>query len=153
MYEFHDVALAGHPGAEETSRTIREVFHWPQIQKDTEAHVRRCLICAQCKRHNPTPNAPQRPRQPQEPSETIAVHIMGAYPATSKGNRFLLVVTVIGSSGFRQRLPIPRPPLAKSLQTLAGSALGNRLIHTTGKPNRAEEPGTKETTPCPSEGG
>ncbi|KAJ3641849.1 hypothetical protein Zmor_028321 [Zophobas morio] len=93
MYEFHDAALAGHPRAEETSRTIREVFHWHQNQKDTEAHVRRCLICAQCKRRNPTPNAPQRPRQPQEPFETIAVDIMGPYPATSKGNRFLLVVT------------------------------------------------------------
>jgi transposase InsO family protein len=39
------------------------------------------------------PAAPQKPRQPKRPLEAIACDLMGPYPRTPSGNRFILVVT------------------------------------------------------------
>ena len=36
LYEHHDVALAGHPSAEETLRTIEGTYFWSQMKKETE---------------------------------------------------------------------------------------------------------------------
>ncbi|KAH0820797.1 hypothetical protein GEV33_001994 [Tenebrio molitor] len=60
-----EAALAGHPGAEETERSIAQHFHWPKLQENVRRYVRRCLLCAQYKCGSSHPAAPQKPRQPK----------------------------------------------------------------------------------------
>ncbi|KAH0817259.1 hypothetical protein GEV33_005532 [Tenebrio molitor] len=93
LFSYHDEALAGHPGAEETERSIAQHFHWPKLQESVRRYVRRCLLCAQYKCGSSQPAAPQKPRQPKRPFEAIACDLMGPYPRTPSGNRFILVVT------------------------------------------------------------
>jgi hypothetical protein len=50
LYENHDKALAGHPGAEETERIIRQHYHWPRLSPETREYVRHCLLCAKSRR-------------------------------------------------------------------------------------------------------
>jgi transposase InsO family protein len=93
LYENHDQNLAGHPGAEETERTIREDYHWPRLSADVRDYVRHCLLCAQVKKGAPQPTAPLKPRQPRRPFEIIACDVMGPYPETPAGYKYIFVVT------------------------------------------------------------
>jgi hypothetical protein len=138
IFEHHGVPLAGHPGAEETHRSVRESYHWPTSQRDIRSYVKSCLLCAQYKRRPNQPNAPLRPRQPQRVFETIACDIMGPYPETLRGNRFIFVVTDIftrwiedpGEPARGRRLCplwVPSNNHYRQRQTVQLSAMGPRL--------------------------
>lgn len=89
----HDSQAAGHPGAEQTRRNIMKHFHWPGLGRDARNYVRECVICNTRKARRSDGDAPQQPRQPDTAFKTVALDIMGPYPRTSTGKRFLLVVT------------------------------------------------------------
>lgn len=93
MYCHHDIPTAGHPGAEETLRAIQEAYYWPAVGQDVRRYVRECLLCAQFKRRPRHATAGQRPRAPTRPGETVAIDVMGPYPETPSGNRFIVGVT------------------------------------------------------------
>lgn len=90
---YHENGYAGHPGAEETSRSIRESYNWRTMVSDVKEFVNECLVCA-CYKRDPRP-APKRmrARHPAKPWETIAVDLMGPYPCSNSGKRHLFVVT------------------------------------------------------------
>ena len=97
MYEYHDADTAGHPGAEDTLRAIREHHHWPMMHLCVQhlyvpEYVKLCHLCASMKSSAAT-QANLRPHQPREPWDTIAVDLMGPYPMTGRRKRFILVVT------------------------------------------------------------
>ena len=89
---FHDAPLSGHPGTHETLRAIRTQFQWPGMSQDVRRYVSVCRVCA-CAKQYSQPKAEQRPRQPEGPWHTVAVDIMGPYPRSNNGKRFLLVIT------------------------------------------------------------
>lgn len=93
LFEHHDAALAGHPGEDETLRSIQDHFHWPTIKKTVRQHVRTCLLCARVKGRASRNHAEQRPRQPRQPFESVACDLMGPYDPTPEGYRFIFVVT------------------------------------------------------------
>ncbi|XP_033229768.1 uncharacterized protein LOC117181317 [Belonocnema kinseyi] len=49
LYEYHDARLAGHPGAEETLRTIQALFYWERMRKQVQEYVKGCHLCSSCK--------------------------------------------------------------------------------------------------------
>ncbi|KAF2893489.1 hypothetical protein ILUMI_12684 [Ignelater luminosus] len=93
LYSHHDAVLAGHPGADETIRSIAALFHWPTLARETRQYIQSCLLCAQYKRRPHQPAAPLRPRQPQQPFEVLACDLLGPYPVTAAGHRNIFVVT------------------------------------------------------------
>ncbi|KAF2885926.1 hypothetical protein ILUMI_20247, partial [Ignelater luminosus] len=93
LYEHHDATLAGHPGEDETVRSIQDQFHWATLSRETRGYIKQCLLCAQYKRRPHQPEAPLRPRQPQQPFEVLACDLLGPYPETAAGNKYILVVT------------------------------------------------------------
>lgn len=93
LYEYHDSTLANHPGMDETLRAIQQQYTWRHLRRDVRDHLKQCWICA-CTESQKSPYADhQTPRQPQRPWETIALDLMGPYPRSSKGKRFILVIT------------------------------------------------------------
>ncbi|KAL7291774.1 hypothetical protein TKK_0014559 [Trichogramma kaykai] len=90
LFEFHD--QIGHPGEDETIRSIASRFHWPGQSNSVREHVKLCHICA-CGKKAKTSPTDMRPHQPTEPWKTIAVDFMGPYPITARRKRFILVVT------------------------------------------------------------
>ena len=93
IWGYHDVPLAGHPGSEETIRAIQEHFFWPGMSREIRRYVAGCHLCICTKPlHGKTVDG-QRPRSARMTWETLAVDLMGPYPLTKRGNRFILVVT------------------------------------------------------------
>ena len=93
ILEYHDKPLPGHPVAEESIRAIQSRFVWPGMTRETRRYVMGCHLCICCKPirgHHPDG---LRPRTVKTAWDTIAVDLMGPYPRTNKGHRFILVVT------------------------------------------------------------
>jgi hypothetical protein len=67
LNEFHDVPEAGHPGYEETLRSILGQYTWPTVSRDVRAYVKDCLICATTKRGPIQPGAPLHAYNPERP--------------------------------------------------------------------------------------
>lgn len=89
----HDSQQAGHPGSRQTARNIIQYFYWPGIACSVRSHVRECLPCNHFKARRTDGNQQQTPRIPTEPFDTIALDIMGPYPKTARGKRFIVVIT------------------------------------------------------------
>ena len=93
VHEFHDTPLSGHPGADETIRSIREFFFWKGMNREIRRYVAGCHLCICCKpTHGQQPSA-QRPRSARSAWDSVAVDFMGPYPRTSRGNTHIMVVT------------------------------------------------------------
>ncbi|XP_051155402.1 uncharacterized protein LOC127277975 [Leptopilina boulardi] len=93
VWEYHDVPLAGHPGVEETTRSIKEYFFWPNMSREIRRYISKCHLCLCSKPIHHRVVAGQKPRKPHSAWETVALDLMGPYPLTTRGNRFILVVT------------------------------------------------------------
>ncbi|KAK2898063.1 hypothetical protein Q8A73_014443 [Channa argus] len=84
-------AGAGHFGNSKTVRRLRQRFYWPGCRQDAELHVHWCDDCTAQK--GPT----QRSRGPVQqylvgaPMERVGVDILGPFPTTEDGNRYILV--------------------------------------------------------------
>ncbi|KAK2899766.1 hypothetical protein Q8A73_012895 [Channa argus] len=87
----HGSAGAGHFGNSKTVRRLRQHFYWPGCRQDAELHVHCCDDCKAQK--GPT----QRSRGPLQqylvgaPMERVGVDILGPFPTTEAGNRYILV--------------------------------------------------------------
>ena len=93
IWEYHDAPLSGHPGAEETIRSIQRFFSWPGMNREIRRYVLGCHLCICCKPIRGQATRSLRPRPARSAWETIAIDLMGPYPLTTQGNRFILVVT------------------------------------------------------------
>ena len=94
---FHDDPLACHPGANETLRAVRESHFWPRMREDVRRAVGNCATCLLAKAGRPIAKGVQHFRQPTAPWEIVAIDMMGPYPRTSRGKRFILVATDVMS--------------------------------------------------------
>ena len=93
LWEFHDDPLAGHPGCDETHREIQTRYYSPGMRRSILWHVNSCHLCICYKPIRTTTRDALRPRAAQRPWETVALDVMGPYPPSATGKRFLLVVT------------------------------------------------------------
>lgn len=91
LHEYHDTPLAGHPWTDETVRAIRRRFTWDNIRQDVRAYVKQCHLCACTKATRPNHLDQLQPHQPTTPWTTVADDLMGPYPRTGRGKKFILV--------------------------------------------------------------
>ena len=130
IWEYHDAPLSGHPGAEETLRAIREHFIWPGMSREIRRYVAGCHLCICCKPVHGRQKIGQRPRPARTAWETVAVDLMGPYPRSNKGNRFILVVTDMFSRW------VEAFPLRQSTATKLTQVLENEVFSRWGYPRR-----------------
>lgn len=90
---YHTNRDAGHPGVKETIRAISQYYTWLGIERDVRYFIRNCMTCARTKAVPDKPRAPLGSYQAREAFEIISVDLMGNYPRSSKGNKYILVVT------------------------------------------------------------
>uniref|UniRef100_A0ABD2WRQ5 Integrase catalytic domain-containing protein n=1 Tax=Trichogramma kaykai TaxID=54128 RepID=A0ABD2WRQ5_9HYME len=74
------------------SRTPGSERNAASTPEDTRDYVRNCTTCKEIKKNRTLPYA-QRVHKPSKPWDTVALDLMGPYPATNDGSRHLLVVT------------------------------------------------------------
>ena len=88
----HDLPFAGHLGREKTIQRILRRFYWPTLFHDVRSY---CQTCEECQLHKGRRNrAPMIPLPIiGEPFKRIAMDIVGPLPRSSRGNRFILVLS------------------------------------------------------------
>lgn len=86
----HGSTGSGHFGVSKTLRRLRQGFYWGQHRRDMEDFCRRCDACAAYKGPLDQSHAKLQQQAVGAPMERVAVDIMGPFPVTERGNRFVL---------------------------------------------------------------
>lgn len=90
----HDMPTSGHMGTYKTYNRVAEKYYWPKLRYDVANYVRKCAVCAAHKLDQKKP-AGLMTAQPRvyKPWEMISTDLMGPLPRSTRGNKYILVVT------------------------------------------------------------
>lgn len=90
----HDEPTAGHLGFTRTLRRIQEKYYWPGLNADVARYVK---TCRDCQRRKTPPTRPAGLLQPIEPPwkpfQQIGMDLLGPFPTSTCGNRWIVVAT------------------------------------------------------------
>lgn len=92
MIEYHDAPTAGHYGAERTLRRISSKYYWPGMRRFVAAYVKDCIPCQRYKATNTKPSGLLRTPAACRRFETLAMDLVGPFPMTSEGYRWIFIV-------------------------------------------------------------
>lgn len=87
----HGAVGAGHFGITKTLNRLRQRFYWAGCRQDTELFVHCCDACTAQKGPSRRSHAPLQQYQVGAPMERVGVDILGPFPTTDLGNRYVLV--------------------------------------------------------------
>ncbi|KAJ8337204.1 hypothetical protein SKAU_G00384240 [Synaphobranchus kaupii] len=87
----HGSVGAGHFGNNKTLHRLRGKFHWPGCRHDVELHVQCCDSCTAQKGPSQRSRAPLQQHLVGAPMERVGVDVLGPFPVTDSGNRYILV--------------------------------------------------------------
>ena len=89
----HDCVLAGHLGRKKTEQKLLQRFYWYQVRDDVKLWVTKCEVCQMNKIPPKRPKAPLGNMLAGAPLDRMCTDVLGPFPTTQRGNRFILVVT------------------------------------------------------------
>lgn len=94
LQECHDEMTAGHQGVFKTYKRLQQRYYWPKLRKDVATYVSRCKVCQAVKYDQKSPAGFMGERRGvDEPWKMISSDLMGPFPRSSNGFKYLLVVT------------------------------------------------------------
>ena len=88
----HTSLMSGHLGIKKTLSRIQRSFYWHNIKESVRLFIANCVVCGARKRPTSKPNAPLGEYNVGSPMDRVALDIMGPFPTSNKGNRYVLVV-------------------------------------------------------------
>ena len=107
LKEFHSDLSSGHPGYLRMYNRVRQHYKWTNMRDDIRNFVKDCVSCQRNKRFIKKPKAPMELTTTSNKSfEKLFIDIVGPYPITEQGNRFLLTVQD-DLTKFSFAIPIP----------------------------------------------
>lgn len=90
---FHDNELGGHLGGFKTLRRIQDQYYWPGMSADVGRYVSRCETClAQKPLQRAEHGLMGKQRKATQPWQLACIDIMGPFPRSRKGYKYLLVI-------------------------------------------------------------
>ncbi|CAI5668788.1 unnamed protein product [Oreochromis niloticus] len=87
----HGSTGSGHFGVSKTLRRLRQGYYWGQQRRDVEDFCRSCDACSSHKGPQDQSRAQLQQQPAGAPMERVAVDVMGPFPRTDRGNRYVLV--------------------------------------------------------------
>ena len=93
IHQMHCTRMSGHLGRKKTREKALQQYYWFGIRSDINNYVRCCDTCAANKAPPRTPKAPIGDMRTGAPMDRLATDILGPFPTTVRGNRYVLVVT------------------------------------------------------------
>ena len=118
----HDPPTAGHPGVERTLGLIRQHYHWYGMRKDVEGFVRKCQACAVNKRENQRRWAELQGYHAGLPMERLHLDVMGPFPTSDKGNRYVLAV-IDQFTKWAEAYPLPDQTADSTARTVVNEII------------------------------
>ena len=130
IQEFHSSLIGDHRGCTKTYRRIREQYYWPEMKREIEDWIRKCVSCQRQKLVR------VKNRQPMVITDTppealfkVALDTVGPLPVTPEVNKYVLTMQDCFS---KYCLAVPMPD--KSASTVADAYARNFIaIHGTPK--------------------
>jgi len=84
-------AGVGHFGKSKTLHCLHGQFYWPGCRQDMELHVQCCDLCTAKKGTTQRSHTPLQQYLVGAPMERVEVNILGLFPTTDSGNRYVLI--------------------------------------------------------------
>uniref|UniRef100_A0A1A7ZT94 Gypsy retrotransposon integrase-like protein 1 n=1 Tax=Nothobranchius furzeri TaxID=105023 RepID=A0A1A7ZT94_NOTFU len=91
LFWVHGAVGTGHFGNSKTLQQLRWRFYWPGCRQDVEHHVHCCDVCTSQKGPTQRSRGPLQQYLFEAPMEQVGVDILGPFPTTEAGNRYVLV--------------------------------------------------------------
>lgn len=88
----HDLTISGHLGVKRTYERIASKYYWKGLYKDVQEWISTCVDCAS-KKGTPNRNHELLTIPTTEPLEIVGFDLMGPFPTSKRGNRYILVFT------------------------------------------------------------
>ena len=92
MEASHTSVMSGHLGIKKTLSKVQRSFYWFNMKETVRLFLANCLTCGARKRPTTKPRAPLGEYVSGSPMDRIAIDIMGPFPLSNKGNRYVLVI-------------------------------------------------------------
>ena len=89
----HHTSTSGHPETTKELYTMRKTSYCPSMIEDIRKVSKVCHLCAQERVRLRSHQAPLKRFPASRPLESVAMDLLGPLPTSSKGYRFLLVMT------------------------------------------------------------
>ena len=93
MYQMHNSILSGHLGRKKTKEKVLQRYYWYQVREDVNLWVSQCDVCGANKPPVFKPRAPLGSMPVGAPLDRLSTDLIGPFPRTPRGNRYILVVT------------------------------------------------------------
>jgi Integrase zinc binding domain len=107
LQEYHDHALAGHPGIATTLQMVAEDYWWPTMKQFIQNYVKGCATCQLTKPNTHQPKPPLMPITVETkaiPFQTISLDLITDLP-TSKG--YDSVLTIVNHNCSKAAIFLP----------------------------------------------
>ncbi|KAJ8014587.1 hypothetical protein DPEC_G00017180 [Dallia pectoralis] len=85
----HGQPGVGHFGVNKTLKRLQQAFYWVTCRREVQVYCQRCDACTA--RKGPMGRAPLQQYQVGAPMDRVAVDVLGPFPRTPRGNRFVVV--------------------------------------------------------------
>ncbi|GBO29547.1 hypothetical protein AVEN_15868-1 [Araneus ventricosus] len=92
LRETHDSASGRHFGVMKTLSKTREQFYWDRLRADVEKWCKECHACGARKGPKTRSEGRLQRCNVDAPFERMTLDILGPFPVTTKGNRYVLVL-------------------------------------------------------------
>lgn len=93
LEECHDSPTSGHSGVFKTYKRMQQQYYWPKMRKDIASYVAKCKICQSIKYDQQKPYGTiGEQRIVTTPWKMISADLLGPFPRSIKGHKYLLVV-------------------------------------------------------------
>ena len=93
LFQMHNSLLSGHLGQKKTKEKLLQRYYWYQAREDVNLWVSQCDICGANKPPVHKPRAPLGSMPVGAPLDRLSTDLLGPFPRTARGNRYVLVVT------------------------------------------------------------
>ena len=93
FYKSHNSLFGGHLGRNKNREKMLRSFYWHHLREDVSYWVALCSNCAANKTPPKMPKAPLGDMRVGAPMDPLATDILGPFPTTPRGSRYVLVVT------------------------------------------------------------
>lgn len=120
LFELHDAPTAGHLGVSRTYDRIRRRFYWPGLLRSVRRYVSACDSCQRRKTPQMFPAGHLQPIDvPVEPFFRVGLDLLGPFPTSSTGNKWVAVATDYAT----------RYAITRALPTSCATDVADFLLH------------------------